>query len=162
MEEIQEIEEKQMIEIQEKGRCFIYHFDELEIDQVELAKVVGDFKAQQVENDSGNVADTLRSRGAEWIPMICSYIFKEKENGIIKEFEQGRAETDYIKYFKKLPARYREQLLEAIKDFFSSINESGIYSRITLDINARINQKSFLKMIANSQQGQQNAGTKNS
>lgn len=125
--------EVKTITIDHNNLKLVYDFNELEIEQAELAREVGEFKYHQTEREASNLGEVLRSRGAEWLPIICSYLFKIQSKGEIVPFSRAEAENKLTSHFMKLPIKYRNDMKGAVEDFFSNMGESGITSVILSD-----------------------------
>ncbi|MBX3045290.1 MAG: hypothetical protein KIT33_12570 [Candidatus Kapabacteria bacterium] len=109
------------IVIEYEGRKFIYKYKNLSILQAELAREAGEFKRDQLEAQPESFKQVLKSRGAHWLPQICSYLFREFKDESLLKFNLDKVETDIEQYFQNLPNEERPKLEESIKDFFTNI-----------------------------------------
>jgi hypothetical protein len=109
------------IVIEHNNRKFIYKYKNLSILQAELAREAGEFKRDQLESQPDSFNRIIKSRGAHWLPQICSYLFREYKNDALQKFNLDRVETDIELFFQELPNDERPKLEATIKDFFSNI-----------------------------------------
>jgi len=109
------------IVIEYNGRKFIYKYKNLSILQAELAREAGEFKRDQLEAQPESFKQILKSRGAHWLPQICSYLFREFKNDVLLKFNLDKVETDIEQFFQELPIEERPKLEACITDFFSNI-----------------------------------------
>lgn len=134
-------------DIEANNKTFIYDFNNIEMEQGELAREVAEFKYNQIEAQATNISEVLRSKSPEWLIIIASYLFKQKVNGAILEFDRAKSEIEYDKFFSKISFANREKLKGAVEDFLLSMGETGIASKIFSSINNRQNTLKLLEMI---------------
>ena len=105
------------------GKTFKYDFNILSVEQAELAREAGEFKINQINSEPESFRQVIRSRGAEWLSIILSYLLRETKDGIVQPFNKDKAETDVEIWIKRLPVNYLEDLRSCVKDFFSGIGK---------------------------------------
>lgn len=76
-----------------------------------------------MQGESESFRQIVRSRGAEWLSIILSYLLRETKEGILQAFNKDKAETEVENWIKKLPVNYLEDLRSCVKDFFSGIGK---------------------------------------
>lgn len=111
------------IEFKHDSKVFKYDFNILTVEQAELAREAGEFKINQINSEPESFRQVIRSRGAEWLTIILSYLLRETKDGIVQPFNKDKAETDVEAWIKSLPVNYLEDLRSCIKDFFSGIGK---------------------------------------
>jgi len=104
-----------------EGKTYKYDFNTLTIEQAELAREAGEFKLHQLQAEPESFRQVIRSRGAEWLAIILSYLLRETKDGIMQPFNKDKAETDVENWIKRLPVKYLEDLRSCVKDFFTGI-----------------------------------------
>ncbi len=114
--------------IEHKGRKFQYAFTNLEIEQAELCREVGELKSHQIQQPAQSINELIKSQGAEYFTIIASYLFKEIIAGEPTAFNRTKSETDFIKFFKALPISEYAKVEVAIRDFFTNIGREQIGS----------------------------------
>ncbi len=105
------------------GKTFEYDFNILSVEQAELAREAGEFKINQINSEPESFRQVIRSRGAEWLSIILSYLLRETKDGIVQPFNKDKAETDVETWIKSLPVNYLEDLRSCVKDFFTGIGK---------------------------------------
>jgi hypothetical protein len=103
------------------GKTYKYDFNTLTVEQAELAREAGEFKLHQLQAEPESFRQVIRSRGAEWLAIILSYLLRETKDGIMQPFNKDKAETDVENWIKRLPVKYLEDLRSCVKDFFTGI-----------------------------------------
>ncbi len=134
-------------EIEATNKLFVYDFNNIELEQGELAREVAEFKYNQNEAQATSISDILRSKGGEWLIIISSYLFKQKVNGDILPFDRAKSETEYDRFFRRISFAKRKLLKGAVEDFLLNMGETGIASKIFSSTNNRQNTLKLLEMI---------------
>lgn len=126
MEE-QELEEgKFEILIEHKNRILRYRFTDLEVEQGELCREIGEFKHTQIQNPASNLNEHIKSKGVDWLSWISAYLFKEIIKDEPKDFNKSFSENEILPFIKKLPISEYAKLEVAVKDFFTNIGNGVI------------------------------------
>lgn len=99
-------------------RTYKYDFNVLTVEQAELAREAGEFKHNQLQNEPENFRQVIKSRGAEWLSIVMSYLFREVKNDILQPFNKDKAESEVEAFVKNLPISYLNDLRECATDFF--------------------------------------------
>lgn len=89
-----EEEEILLKEFEQNGHIFKYDFAEISILQTSLGREVSEFKATQKSTQPSSFEQVLKSRGAEWLPILGSYILNEYKDGVKVPFSLDRAKTN--------------------------------------------------------------------
>ncbi len=105
------------------GKTFKYDFNILSVEQAELAREAGEFKINQINSEPESFRQVIRSRGAEWLSIILSYLLRETKDGIVQPFNKDKAESDVETWIKSLPVIHLEDLRSCVKDFFTGIGK---------------------------------------
>jgi hypothetical protein len=105
------------------GKTFKYDFNILSVEQAELAREAGEFKINQINSEPESFRQVIRSRGAEWLSIILSYLLRETKDGIVQPFNKDKAETYVEIWIKSLPVNNLEDLRSCVKDFFTGIGK---------------------------------------
>jgi len=105
------------------GKTYKYDFNLLTVEQAELAKEAGEFKHNQLQSEPESFRQVIRSRGAEWLSIILSYLLREMKDGTVQPFNKDKAESDVETWVKSLPIIYLEDLRDCVKDFFTGIGK---------------------------------------
>lgn len=103
------------------GKTFKYDFNILTIRQVELAREVAEFKANQRQAEPETFNAVVKSGGADWFTRMLCYILREVKNGVVQPFVKDTAEIDALNFVENLPAKERKTLMECVQDFFTNI-----------------------------------------
>lgn len=119
-----------MKEFTNEGRTFRYDYNELTVEQAELAREAGEFKFNQLQSDPESFRQLLKSRGAEWLAIVMSYLLREVKNNTLVGFNKDKAESEVEAFVKKLPVVELESLKECVSDFFSNIGKRQVISAI--------------------------------
>jgi len=106
-----------------EGKTFKYDFNALTVEQAELAREAGEFKLHQMQAEPESFRQIVKSRGAEWLSIILSYLLRETKEGILQPFNKDKAETEVENWIKKLPVNHLEDLRSCVKDFFTGIGK---------------------------------------
>ena len=59
-----------------EGKAYKYDFNVLTVEQAELAREAGEFKLNQMQNEPENFRQVVKSRGAEWLIIVLSYLLR--------------------------------------------------------------------------------------
>lgn len=108
------------------GKTYKYDFNVLTIEQAELAREAGEFKYNQLQNEPESFRQVVKSRGAEWLTIVLSYLLREVKLDIIQPFNKDKAETEVETFIKNLPISYLNDLRECATDFFSGIGKKHL------------------------------------
>jgi len=101
----------------------VYKFSRLTVEQVELAREIGEWKLQQIESPPDDFNMIVRSKGAGYLAMLCSYLMTPKNGKEIEKFKiENCAEIEQI--IKTSPASELSKLKEITKDFFLNIGDA--------------------------------------
>ena len=106
-----------------ENKTYKYDFNILTIEQAELAREAGEFKLHQLQSEPESFKQLLRSRGAEWLIIISSYLLREYKNDVVQPFNKEKAESEVENWIKRLPLNYLEDIRSCIKDFFTGIGK---------------------------------------
>lgn len=110
------------------NKSYKYDFNYLTVEQVELAREVGEFKKHQIESQADSFKSVLKSGGAEWLSVITAYLLREVKNSETLSFNKDKAESEVLTFVKNLPSSEIENLRLCISDFFSNIGSPQIGS----------------------------------
>lgn len=138
-------------ELEYNGRIFVYDFSLLNAEQAELAREAGEFKFNQSQIEPENFQQVLRSKGADYLFIICSFIFIEKVNDKLIEFDRDTAVHSTELLLKKLPASYIKDLREAVTDFFTSTGQEKMILSILQSVKKRSVIETLLPIILQNQ-----------
>lgn len=107
-----------MITFENNNLKYGYDFDALTVEQVELAREVANFKAEQQKTKAKDINELIHSGGASWLSKMCSYLISDiDENGNLKQWEP-KTQNIIEQFVKKLPAKEHTKLSEVANDFF--------------------------------------------
>ena len=109
-----------------KDKTYKYDFNILTVEQAELAREAGEFKYNQLQNEPENFRQVIKSRGAEWLSIVLSYLLREVKNDILQPFNKDKAESEVEAFIKNLPISYLNDLRECATDFFSGIGKKPL------------------------------------
>jgi hypothetical protein len=110
----------------QSGKTYKYDFNILTVEQAELAREAGEFKYNQLQNEPENFRQVIKSRGAEWLSIVLSYLLREVKNDILQPFNKDKAESEVEAFIKNLPISYLNDLRECATDFFSGIGKKHL------------------------------------
>ena len=116
-----------MVLIKNGKTKLLYDFNRLTVEQVELAREVGEWKLQQNGAPPDDFNKILRSKGADYLAMMCSYLMVPKTGKEIEKFNFDNC-GEIEKIIKTAPATELPKLKEITKDFFLNIGnaETGL------------------------------------
>lgn len=116
-------------EFEHSGRKFIYDFNEISLEQAELAREIASFKITQQEmlNSEIDYLKFLNSKGAEWRLLVLSYLLLEEKNDKLIKFERAKI-SEYDKFVKGIKIADYEKVGKVIDDFFINIGMQPITS----------------------------------
>ncbi|GAB1372748.1 hypothetical protein MASR1M45_28110 [Candidatus Kapaibacterium sp.] len=100
------------------GKIYKYDFNLLTVEQAELAREAGEFKYNQLQNEPENFRQVIKSRGAEWLSIVLSYLLREVKNDILQPFNKDKAESEVEAFIKNLPISYLNDLRSVQRIFF--------------------------------------------
>ena len=104
-------------------KSYKYDFNVLTVEQAELAREAGEFKIHQMQSEPESFRQVIRSRGAEWLSIILSYLLREAKDGTLQPFNKDKAESEVENWIKILPVAFLEDLRSCVKDFFTGIGK---------------------------------------
>jgi hypothetical protein len=104
-------------------KTYKYDFNILTVEQAELAREAGEFKYNQLQNEPENFRQVVKSRGAEWLSIVLSYLLREVKNEIQQPFNKDKAESEVENFVKTLPVSNWNDLRECVTDFFTGIGK---------------------------------------
>lgn len=110
----------------EKGKKYRYDFNLLTVEQAELAREIGEWKANQLQSGTDSVSKLLSSRGADYLSMIMSYLLREVKDDIVQAFSRDKAESEVEPFVKSLPAVRLIDLKDCIIDFFTNTGKKPV------------------------------------
>lgn len=116
--------------IHHNGRKFVYDFDTLGIEQVELARELGEFKVNQMQAQPETFQSVVDSGGTDWLPVMMSFLYREEIDGVLKPFDMAAAKREVEPFIRKLPAKNIVQLRRVVQDFFQDIEMQAISSHL--------------------------------
>ncbi|HPD33976.1 MAG TPA: hypothetical protein PKV40_06520 [Candidatus Kapabacteria bacterium] len=108
------------------GKTYKYDFNLLTVEQAELAREAGEFKYNQLQNEPESFKQVIKSRGAEWLSIVLSYLLREVKDDIVQPFNKDKAESEVETFIKNLPISYLNDLRECVTDFFSGIGKKPL------------------------------------
>ena len=132
MEETVEFKPKELPEIFEyDGKKFVYDFNILTCEQVELAREVGEFRINAQNNLPESFAQFKKSGATEWLQLIMGYLLREVVADMVMKFSINDAESKAYVFAKNIVG-YKEvkRLRECLNDFFINIELSSIGSQL--------------------------------
>ena len=101
-----------------------YDFENLVVEQCEFAEEVLAWKREQMKSPPQAFHDISRSRGAEWLSIVASYLLVKVVDGEAQAFSLATiAETE--QFVKSLPAKEMVRLREVLTDFFTVTGKRG-------------------------------------
>ena len=109
---------------------FQYDFNLLNVEQAELAREAGEYKANTIQNPPENFTQLIKSRAVEWLTIIMSYLLVEVVNDIPQSFSIAISETKTQTFVKSLPVAELQRMRDCVNHFFTSINMNNISSAI--------------------------------
>jgi hypothetical protein len=86
-----------------KDKTYKYDFNILTVEQAELAREAGEFKYNQLQSEPESFRQVIKSRGAEWLSIVASYLLREVKNGEVQPFNKDKAESEVEAFVKNLP-----------------------------------------------------------
>lgn len=135
------------------SRTFKYDFNILTVEQAELAREAGEFKFNQMQNEPESFRQVVKSRGAEWLSIVLSYLLREVKNDALQPFNKDKAETDVETFIKSLPISYWNDLRECVTDFFTGIGRRPLAYAILQGEKKRSGIEMLLPILQRSMQG---------
>lgn len=117
-------------EFTNNGKTYIYDFNYLTVEQAEIAVTIGEFKLHQMEKGFPDTIDQLlRSRGAEYITLISSYLFVPYKNKNPDKFNPAKI-RDTEMFLKSLLSGEKvfDNIIGCINDFFLNIGRPELQS----------------------------------
>lgn len=114
-------------EIIYNGRKFVFDFETLTIEQVELARELGEFKAHQNQQRPERFEEVISSGGTEWLPTLMCFLLREEVNGTLLPFNLEKARNEIEVFVRNLPAVYLGKIRRIVESFFqiTGLSETG-------------------------------------
>ena len=134
-------------------KTYKYDFNALTVEQAELAREAGEFKLNQMQNEPENFRQVVKSRGAEWLIIVLSYLLMEIKDDKLQPFNKDQAETDAEFFVKSLPVSYWSDLRECVSDFFTGIGKKPIALAILQGERKRSGIEMLLPILQKTMQG---------
>jgi hypothetical protein len=134
-------------------KTYKYDFNILTVEQAELAREAGEFKYNQLQNESENFRQVVKSRGAEWLSIVLSYLLREVKNDIQQPFNKDKAESEVENFVKTLPVSNWNDLRECVTDFFTGIGKKPLALVILQGEKKKSGIEMLLPILQKSMQG---------
>jgi len=139
-----------------KDKTYKYDFNILTVEQAELAREAGEFKYNQLQNEPENFRQVIKSRGAEWLSIVLSYLLREVKNNIQQPFNKDKAESEVENFVKTLPVSNWNDLRECVTDFFTGIGKKPLALVILQGEKKRSGIEMLLPILQRTMQGNLN------
>lgn len=124
----------------------VYDFNRLTIEQAESAREVAEWKISQIESPPDDFNLILRSRGNDYLPLLCSFLFVPLKDGIPLPFDPDkRPEVENI--LRNAPVSILPILRDAVNDFFSNMKLQPVASLLLQTQAERNFQTRLLKIL---------------
>lgn len=140
-------------EFTNNGKIYRYDFNLLTIEQAELAREVGEFKYNQLQSEPESFRQVIKSRGAEWLSIVASYLLREVKNGEVQPFNKDKAESEVEAFVKNLPINEYNKLKECVEDFFCNIERKPLILAIWQGEKKKSGIEILLPILQKSMQG---------
>jgi hypothetical protein len=140
------------------GKTYRYDFNILTVEQVELAREVGEFKYNQSQNEPSGFRQVVDSGGAKWLIIAMSYLLRQIDaKGAILPFNKTKAETDTEEFVRNLPVSQWNELRGCASDFFTAIGKNQIASQMLVGEPKKSAIEMLLPALRMIMQGKSNA-----
>lgn len=130
------------LRIEEKNRVFVYEFDKLCVEQVEVAKEIALFRQIQQNNaEARSIETVIENRGIHWISIMMSYLLLEEKNDTLQNYDRNKIKG-IEEYVRNLPSSHLAVLKEIVSDFFTNTSLGSADSLISQNVrkqNAALN-----------------------
>jgi len=119
---------KEPIFLENGGKKYVYDFANINVEQAEIAREIGEFKYNQIQAGAAESPDdVIRSGGATWLIASASYLFLPVIDETPQIFDRLKV-SETQKFISNLPISERGKIEEAVTDFFSNIGRSSVVS----------------------------------
>ena len=131
------------VEFTHNERTFCYEFENLTIEQAELAREVGEWKYNQMQAGIEQLQKLFSSRGADYLSVIMSFLLREIKSDVVQPFVRDKVESVVEPFVKSLPVSQLDKLRECVADFFTNTGKQPVGSVILQGVR----KKSAIEML---------------
>ncbi len=116
---MEENNQKGRVFFEYNGKKYIYDYNILTLEQLELAKELTLFKYHQSKVNPDNFDMVIKSQGAYFTAIMLSFLLREYKDNKPLEFNYDKSEFETLIFVKNLPASELPKCEEVLTDFFT-------------------------------------------
>jgi hypothetical protein len=124
-----------------------YDFNLLTVEQAELAREAGEYKANTIQNPPDSFTLLIKSRACDWLTLIMSYLLIEVKDDVPQPFNMANSEIKTQQFIKSLPVIEIQRLRDCVTHFFTNINMSKVSSVILQGVKTKSVQEILFPLI---------------
>lgn len=133
------------MDFEHNGKKYRYEFNKLSIEQAELGRELGEYKALQAENPPPNFDVVVSSGGADWLIRLGSYLLREMVGDELKLFT-FESHKGVMTWLKSMNLDNMQRLEAVASDFFIGIGKQSILSATLLRLETGQKMQKWLQL----------------